>query len=284
MTIAALLASYLAAKAQHAEAGHQVLRAERIAEKLAKRHGGSEAAWARACKVAGFDLADQRNLAAWRDMVLAGERLQAALRGAPVATRLRAIGVVLCADLLRPPNVRNTLSLPSPPKTRDSLTLPRLPRLKLSLPVPPSRDCEPPKLTENWSSPSSPSAVTNMALMLKVSLAAVPFTKLFGRLMLNVAMSVPVLAWNDRRFGRLHAAAVNGGGAGALMRGCASQSSLTTASAEFSHDGTRRRAFRTLARRAAQAATLARRGALSTQAASASRTSGMADRSAVPWA
>ena len=61
---AALLASYLAARAHHAEAGRQVLRAERTAGKLTRRAGGSDKAWARACTVAGVDLADHRSLAA----------------------------------------------------------------------------------------------------------------------------------------------------------------------------------------------------------------------------
>ena len=99
-----LLASYLAARAHHAEASRQVRRAERIADKLAKRHGGSDAAWARACKVVGFDLADHRSLAAYRAMMFAREALLAALRGTPLQTRLRVIGAVLCADLPRPAN------------------------------------------------------------------------------------------------------------------------------------------------------------------------------------
>ena len=99
-----LLASYLAARATYAEASRQVLRAERLAEKLAKRAGGSDAAWARACKVAGFDLADHRSLAACQDMMRAREALLTALRGAPLDTRVRVIGAVLCADLPRPAN------------------------------------------------------------------------------------------------------------------------------------------------------------------------------------
>ena len=106
MTIAALLASYLAARAQHAEAGRQVLRAERTADKLAKRRGGSDAAWTRACTIAGVDLADHRSLAACQDMMRAREALLTALRGVPLQTRLRVIGAVLCADLPRPANDR----------------------------------------------------------------------------------------------------------------------------------------------------------------------------------
>ena len=57
------------AKAHHAEARRLMLRAERIMKKLARRTGGSDAAWARACIVAGVELAeaDHRSFAAYRE-------------------------------------------------------------------------------------------------------------------------------------------------------------------------------------------------------------------------
>ena len=103
MSLDTLLATYLAARAQHLEAGRLMLRAERTAEKLTKRHGD----WPRACKVAGVDLADERVIAAYRDTALAREALMAALRGAPFATRLRIIGRLLCADLPKPANAND---------------------------------------------------------------------------------------------------------------------------------------------------------------------------------
>ena len=100
------LASYLAARARHVEAGRLMLRAERTMEKLAKRSGGSAAAWARACTVAGVALADDRCLATYRAVRDARDALLQALRGAGIATRLRVIGVVLCAELPVPANDR----------------------------------------------------------------------------------------------------------------------------------------------------------------------------------
>ena len=77
MTVPRLLADFLAAKARHAEASRLFLRAARTAAKLARRSGGSEAAWSRACNVSGVSLADRRSLAAHREMerVLAAPRL-----------------------------------------------------------------------------------------------------------------------------------------------------------------------------------------------------------------
>ena len=98
------MASYLAARARLAEARRLMLRAERTTAKLAKRFGGSDAAWARAYTVAGVDLADQRRLAAYRDVRRSGAALKAVLRGVPLATRQRVLGAVLCAELLAAAN------------------------------------------------------------------------------------------------------------------------------------------------------------------------------------
>src|SRR5262245_26920567 len=87
------------------------------------------------------------------------------------------------------PCVMNTLSFPSPPRT--SLNGEVKAKLKVSLPAPPSRKSCEPLLTVNRSSPSSPNAVTlKVTLMLNVSFAAVPLTKLNGRAMLKVAICV----------------------------------------------------------------------------------------------
>ena len=101
MSIPTLLTSYLAAKAHHAEARRLMLRAERTLEKLARRPGGSDAAWGRACIVAGVELAeaDHRSLGAYRDVVRARAALKTALRSAPLQTRLYVAGAVLCANL-----------------------------------------------------------------------------------------------------------------------------------------------------------------------------------------
>ena len=102
MSIPTLLASYLAAKAHHAEARRLMLRAERTLEKLARRAGGSDAAWARACIVAGVKSRQRPitvSLGAYRDVVRARAALNTALRSAPVQTRLYVAGAVLCANL-----------------------------------------------------------------------------------------------------------------------------------------------------------------------------------------
>jgi hypothetical protein len=104
MTIPTLLTNYLAAKAHHAEASHLFLRAARTAAKLARRSGGSDAAWARACIVAGVELADHRSLAAHREMERVLAALKTALRRESVQTRLAVAGIVLCADLPAPVN------------------------------------------------------------------------------------------------------------------------------------------------------------------------------------
>ena len=104
MSIPKLLARYLSAKARHAEAERLFLRAERTMEKLAKRNGGSDAAWVRACKVAGVSLADRRALAAYREKVAACAALRTALRREPVHTRLAVAGRVLCTEVPRPAN------------------------------------------------------------------------------------------------------------------------------------------------------------------------------------
>ena len=104
MSIPKLLASYLSAKARHAEAERLFLRAERTMEKLAKRKGGSDAAWARACTVAGVNLADDRSFKAYQEEARAGAALVAALRREPVHTRLAVAGRVLCTEVPRPAN------------------------------------------------------------------------------------------------------------------------------------------------------------------------------------
>jgi hypothetical protein len=96
MSIPTLLTNYLSAKARHAEAKRLELRAVRTMEKLAKRNGGSAAAWTRACNVAGVSLADHRSLAAYRDMVDACAALRTALRREPVHTRLAVVGTPGC--------------------------------------------------------------------------------------------------------------------------------------------------------------------------------------------
>ena len=54
--------------------------------------------------MAGVDLADQRRLAAYRDVRRSGAALKAVLRGVPLATRQRVLGAVLCAELLAAAN------------------------------------------------------------------------------------------------------------------------------------------------------------------------------------
>ena len=105
MSLDTLLASYLAARTRHLAAGRRLLRAERTMDKLAKRNGSGDAAWAHACTVAG-NRRDERR-AAYREMVLASTALRTALREAPLQTRLRIIGRLLCStDLPQPANDR----------------------------------------------------------------------------------------------------------------------------------------------------------------------------------
>jgi hypothetical protein len=104
MSIPVLLTNYLAAKARRDDTMRLMLRAGRTAQKLARRKGGSDAAWARACTIAGVTLADHRDMAAYREMERARAALVAALRREPVHTRLAVVGAVLCADLPRPAN------------------------------------------------------------------------------------------------------------------------------------------------------------------------------------
>ena len=104
MSIPTLLADFLEAKRRHAEANRLFWRAMRTMYKLAIRQGGSDAAWSRACNVAGVELANRRMLAAYQEEMRARAALVAALRREPVHTRLAVVGAVLCADLPRPAN------------------------------------------------------------------------------------------------------------------------------------------------------------------------------------
>jgi hypothetical protein len=96
-----LVIEYLGTKARHDDAKCLMHHAERTFDKLAKRYGDE-----RAYEIAGVGLADERSVRACQQHRRAFDALVGSLRGEPFLVRLRAIGVIRCADLPRTANDR----------------------------------------------------------------------------------------------------------------------------------------------------------------------------------
>jgi hypothetical protein len=88
------LIEYLAAKARHADSERLMHRAERTFDKLAKRCGAK-----RAYEIVGLELADERSVRACQQERRAFDAFTDSLRGEPFRVRLKAIGVIRCAEL-----------------------------------------------------------------------------------------------------------------------------------------------------------------------------------------
>ena len=80
------LAEYREAKARDDEAKRLMSRAERTADKLAKRIGDK-----RAYEIAGVNLADVRSLRTYQDLDVATKALMESLRGATVPARIKGM-------------------------------------------------------------------------------------------------------------------------------------------------------------------------------------------------
>ena len=158
MTIPTLLTNYLAAKARHAEAMRLSGRAVRTAQKLARRSGGGDAAWARACTVAGVDLATTvttRPTVTWHAPRGAAGSSGGGSAGEPFHIRVLVLGAVRCAELPRAANdsifvaqraqslPRETGNNPPLPPTCPS-SPPSPPPPPPFPPPPPPRDTRPP--------------------------------------------------------------------------------------------------------------------------------------------